>query len=562
MAWLRQLMRDAQHVLREMSMVQRVTVSLFVATVAIMLTFAVWIGSRHTAPGRIPLAGKVAPAEYQEVVNSLRGAGIDAEYEMDLQQVTVPMEQSKKAMLHMVSNNLVKDPHAYGMEEMLKSWSFTDPRSKTDQMTLLARGNAVAGVIQAIDSIKEASVIYNDKAQASLFVGAYPVTAMVKVTTKLGRDLSDEQAQGIIKMVAAAKAGLDPRGVIVVDQHGNQYEAYDEKSPGVLGRRKFKIELELNESLRRDLETVVARFTGPNIAHGGAILVRPHHEVNADYIEEAERIILEGQATTIEQEKRESRSTDKPAAEPGAKPNVISNRQMSDNMMFGNRITESSQSEKRSRKLITPGTRERMIKYTTAVKDLMLSVVINLPYELERNDQGRLIPELSDDGRTLLDPEHGGVYWKRKSAPRYADDRIRSLGRALARASGIKDEDIPEKIHIDQVEWQAPVMPILPPESELSQFLAKAPDYGLRAFMGALILGAVAFVWREARSKAVKVEEEIDEEEFSVALAPALPEDDGRDAEMEATRMRVQEAVLEDPQRAAALVRRWMNREK
>ena len=205
---LRQLWQDAQSVLRDMSVTQRVAVTFLILTVAIWLTFAAWMGTTPGETGRRALPMDVDPGDSTAILAQLRENGLDsAEYQLEERRIVVDADEEKQAIVALAEQGLLKDAHEFGFEEMLTRWAFSDTRMKSDEAMRLARSSEVARLIENLDGIRSAKVIYSDDVRRSLFGVAHKITAAVRVDTKLKKDLTEPEAETIISLVAAAKAG-------------------------------------------------------------------------------------------------------------------------------------------------------------------------------------------------------------------------------------------------------------------------------------------------------------------------------------------------------------------
>ena len=558
---LRQLWLDAQSVLRDMSVTQRVAVTFLVMTVGVWLTFAAWMGSAPGETGRRPLPMEVAPGDVNAVLGVLKEKGVKtAEYNFDAKRILVNADEEKQAVIAMAEENLLKDAHAYGFAEMLERWSFSDTRMRSEESMRLARANEVARLVENLEVVAEAQVIYSDDARNSLFGPPHKKSAAVRVKTNLKRDLGEEVANTIIAIVSAAKADLDPRDVVVTDQKGNKFHTSAANGLSSSAKQKWEAELALAEEMRRKLESLMRNFI-PNIQYEGDVNAFPKYEVVFDYIETLRKDVLPGEVASSINESRQTRSSRRPSEEPGVNPNVRRSANL-DNA--GNLyIDESSENSKRAERTMQNSILETATKYAPKVANLTVSAIIQLPYRLRRDEQGRPVQAKNEMGEELIDPETRAPMWEKESVPRMSAGQLDELRRQIAQAAGIELAQIPEKIEVSQIDWTPPVISPRGGESPLAMAAGILRQNGT-AIITLFFLSLVMFVvYRYAtRPIPTEVDDEVEPEAISLAMDQADDDDDDMvDAEWEKLRSKVSSLVNEDPKRAAGLVKRWMRKD-
>ncbi len=557
---LRQLWQDAQSVLREMSVTQRVAVTFLILTVAVWLTFAAWMGTTPSETGRRPLPMQVEPGDVNDLLAQLSAKGIQsAEYNLESKRIIVNVDEEKKAIIALAEEGLLRGAHEFGFLAMLDKWAFSDPTKKSDEAMRIARANEVSKLIENIDPVKEARVIYSDDARNSLFGVSHRKTASVSIITKLNKDLSEETANTIISLVAAAKAGLDARDVVVTDQKGRKFHASSSNGLNAMARQKWDYEYAEDEKMRRTLEALMREFV-PNIQYGGDVIAFPKHEISFDYIEEMKREVLPGEVATQSQRKFNEETSEVPNEEPGVNANVRRTANLGNSQVYYTR--RSSRNEKESSRTMQNTIRETATKYAPSRKDLSISAIIKLPYRLKRDESGNPVQATNEHGQLLTDPETRMPTFQRESIPPLNDAQITELKRQIARAAGINSDLIIEKIEISQVPWEAPV--ISPPGGE-SYVVAmlKLIGQNMTAIITLLFFALVLFfVYRYAtRPIPTEIDEPMQQESLSLAMTHDDDEEEGGDEEWDRLRSKVTAAVQEDPKRAANLLKRWMRKE-
>ena len=543
-----------------MSVTQRLAVTCMILTIALFLTFASWMGATPGETGRRPLPVEVEPGDVNEVLSQLSAKGIkSAEYDFTSRRILVNVDEEKSAVIALAEDGLLKDAHAFGFNEMLARWSFSDTRMHSEEAMRLARSNEVARLIENLDGVTEAQVIYSDDARTSLFGVAHKKSASVRIRTKLKKSLSEEQANTIIALVASAKAGLDPRDVVVTDQLGNKFHASASNGLSALGKQKWDYEFKLDEEMRRKLENVIRQYV-PNIQYEGDVNAFPKHEVAFDQRQQTYHEVLEGQPASTTSEKMSKRSSQRPSEEPGVQPNVRRSANLSN--PWGWYVNESSEDVKRAARTNQNSIRRTDTVFAPSVTNLTVSAIIHLPYRLKRDADGKPVQAVNEAGDPLLDPETRMTMWERESVEPLTAAQIEELKRQIAHAAGIPLADIPEKIEVSQVAWMPPVQSPQGAEPTLAYVYRIFKD-NLTAF-ATLMLFVVAFItmwYFTSRPIPTEVEDPIEPGAISLAMTQDEEEEEMSDEEWDKLRAKVTAAVQEDPKRAATLLKRWMRKD-
>ena len=557
---LRQLWQDTQSVLRDMSVTQRLAVTCMVLTVAVWLTFAAWMGTTPGETGRRPLPVEVEPGDVNDMIAQLKLKGIKtAEYDYDNRRILVNADEERNAVIALAEDGLLKEAHAFGFNEMLDRWSFSDTRMRSEEAMRLARSNEVARLIENLDSVKEAQVIYSDDARNSLFGLAHKKTAAVRIRTKLKKPLTETEANTIISIVASAKAGLDERDVVVTDQMGNKFHASASNGLTAMGKQKWDYEFKLDEEMRRRLEAVIRQYV-PNIQYEGDVNAFPKHEVAFDYREQTYREVLEGQPASTRSSKISRRSNRRPSEEPGVQPNVRRSANLSN--PWGWYVDETSEDIKEAERVNENSIRETATRFAPSVTNLTVSAIIHLPYQLKRDADGNPVQAMNEQGEPLIDPESRMTMWERESTTLLSPAQVEELKRQIALAAGIPIADIPEKIEVSQVAWMPPVHAPRGGESQFRHLIAQVREnLGLIASLFLFIVAGLVMWYFTSRPIPTEVEDPIEPETISLAMTHDDDDDEQGDEEWDKLRAKVVAAVQEDPKRAANLLKRWMRKD-
>jgi len=535
-----------------------------------LLPGAAWLGARGapSAAGDQPLPQTVPASELAAIEEALRKAGIAVtRYDADEKAVFVAARDRARATLALIRNGMANasNINANDLNTMASKLSFTDTHAGRVIKHAVARGNHIANLIAAFDSIAEADVVYNEDARSTTFLKGAPPTAAVTVKTRLGRPLDPETAQSIIKLVAFAKSGLDPANVVVTDRLTGRPHHYRSARSGLsMANDAMELEDAHNARLARQAEEIILRYIPGLMSHGGGVTIVPSHKFNVDEVERAVSEYRDGVATHKLQESSSRDSLRGPPWEAGVQPNVVTSTVVdAENRGSQAGREERHETEKRSETRLMPTVEQEVRKVAPDAVNVALTVIIQMPYELERDAEGRAVPEANEYGEPLLHPDTRRPVLRLRSAPLLPDGEVLALRDALAAVAHIPLEDVADKVFIRQVPWAPPVF--APPGADpWATALARTLRENAFTLFAALALGGLLLIVAQQARAQVRTAldpEEAPEGEIATRLEADLPAEDPAQAEMEATRQRVRESVMEDPKRAAALIHRWMTRE-
>lgn len=560
MELIRKLLEEAQGLFKDMSRTQHATVGALIVSVTFALIIVVVMGSRVEDIGRVPLPIEVEAANVKEIQNTLSAAGIEpAEYREG--RIWVDREQEQDAILLLAENSMLPDDTGPLFDEMLQRWDFTVTGQQSDAMMLLARQNAMALMIERLDPIKDAQVIYSGEERKYLFGPKNRERAAVKVTTKLGRELDQGTADTIVALVAAAKTGLDEQDVVVTDQRGHHFRSRDRNS---LYERAMK-QLNLEGQRRDELVDRVERLclaAIPGCQAWAFVDVR----VNMDEIRRHKEDYEDGPKTRSRSEKYETESISEPPAETGTRPNIATASAMGSG---GNREVETS-----SRKLSDVDYQNDVevtdTRVAPKIEHITVSSIVQMPYKyvLETDEQGNPIEgqyvTLTDyQGNTLVD-EMGRPVRKRVPDPEkmLQGEALAKLERqielAVGRLAGMEGVEI----DILQVPYPENQEVGTVPVASTTLALEWASEHWATILL-LCVLSCLIYVAYSQASRALPSEEvDLNEEEaLALSMVPEMSEADQVHANFEAMRNKLSDLISENPRKSAQLVRKWMTRD-
>jgi hypothetical protein len=482
-----------------MSVTRKMAAIFLISAVGAWLAFAAWTGATPEEAGRHPLPVDAEPAGIDVVLAKLKNRGIQsAEYDPESRRVIVDAGEEKRAVIALAEEGLL---NAFGFIETLERWVLSGAKTKLMTWVTMHHGcaNEVARLIENLDSIEDARVIYPNDYVFTLFGGPrYRETAFVRVGTRMGKPLDEGEVNAIIALVAAARTRFDPRDVVVVDQMGNKFRASPPKGLNAMARRRWDYEFSLDEQLRREVEMLVRREI-PNIAYGGDVNAFPRHEVEFGFQERIRKTAKRGTTQT---------GSGSPSEDPVVRLGVRRAAIADDSGYY--RTGESSPAD---------------IVFAPSVRNLAIFVIIHLPYRIKRDEEGRPIQARDRSGEPLIDPETSLPVWEKESVPSLRDLQPEILRRRIACAAGIPLEEIPEKIDIFQMPWMA-----FPADGEAVP--ARAGNWFKSCFPAILalccLLTAFMFIRRRFIRPVPAGREDMFEKRSQVPLAMAREEEGGK----------------------------------
>jgi flagellar M-ring protein FliF len=363
-----------------------------------------------------------------------------------------------------------------------------------------------------------------------------PPRASVLVETSFGKDISQDVADSIIRLVSASMAGLQKDNVQLTDQKGRHYYARDAENASFLAVQRQEHERRVEEEMRQKVEALVRSYYPGTEAYGFVNVV-----LDMDQREKQTRTVLEGMPLRTRSHKIEQETTEAPPAEVGTIPNVAGAPNTA-----GGATSHSTYAEKMSETTNENSYEEMQEVFAPgAVEDLSVSVVMHLPSRPVRE------PET---GEFVLDEQTGEP--QRQAAPELGEDELVGLQMAIAEAVNHQQW---REIQVKQVPWEPAYEPRL--ERDWALVLARfaAENIGLLLLTGVAV-ACLVMIWTQVR-RVIPAEEMLGlEEEVEPETSPfeQVSDQDRANEEFEQMRNRVSDLVNEDPKKAASLVRRWL----
>jgi flagellar M-ring protein FliF len=174
-----------------------------------------------TASGEYLLEGKrFTDSQLSAIVQALARSKL-ADYSIQDHRIRVPQGQSSLYLTALAEGGaLPHDFHSHTAAAVKEVNIFESDRDRRDRM-LHARESDLAQVIRSIDGIDDAMVQFDEVEQRG-FRGERILTASVAVRPVEGQSLDRRQIRALRCLVSAAKAGMRPEDVTIIDARSGQ----------------------------------------------------------------------------------------------------------------------------------------------------------------------------------------------------------------------------------------------------------------------------------------------------------------------------------------------------
>lgn len=549
-----QIASDAQSLYRDMTRTQQFSVLALMITVGAVLFSMAYFGSHSREVGSIPIM-EVSPESVQEIRDSLQIANLGPVQYND-NKIWVPLDKSKQAILHLAEQNMLPSEGRMDFNKMFEMWDFTTPRHRANALDLVARGNSVARLIEGIQDIKSAKVIYSGSERRSLFAPENRQRAAVEVKTRMGKRLTRKMADTIIGLVAAAKSGLEEHSVIVTDQRGAHFRSRKNGSMDDMVQSINEVETRRMEMLRMKVEEL-CRAAIPGSVPWAFVDVK----YDMDTVESVEEKITEGVTVLKESRKTNETTSRGPAGEVGTTTNVARVSGSSSAIQ-----ENTSRTMKEDKSTHRPTVLRTTRKVAPTVKAITVSTIVQMPYKFKvtgQTDEGA--PEyefIKDHNGNVVKDEKGRMMRRKIAGDPMSDVQKQGLERAILAAVGDVPGGPQVKVDImpvdyrEELEWAESAPPLS------TELWIKIESHKAEIFFGLLLVFVLTYVYGMTKRATPDDEMQIPEPEaMALDMMPAMSEVDQQNASFESMRGKLSNLIDEDPRKAASLIRRWMVKE-
>ena len=232
-----------------------------IAGVALVIALAIAIMIWSQDPTYKPLISRLQDHNAQDIIEVLQREGIPFEIDPGSQILLVQAGDLHDARMVLASASLIDDK-TVGLEVLDQ-----DSKLGTSQFIENARyrrglEGELSRTITSVKAVRNArvhlalpkqSVFVRDhrKPRASVFVEIYP-----------GRELSKNQVEAIVNLVASSVAEMDRADVSVVDQHGNLLSKAEEQSEEMLATRQLEYTEKVEDSVAQAVNNILRPVLG------------------------------------------------------------------------------------------------------------------------------------------------------------------------------------------------------------------------------------------------------------------------------------------------------------
>lgn len=232
-----------------------------IAGVALVIALAIAIMIWSQDPTYKPLITRLQDHNAQDIIEVLQREGIPFEIDPGSQILLVQAGDLHDARMVLASASLIDDK-TVGLEVLDQ-----DSKLGTSQFIENARyrrglEGELSRTITSVKAVRNArvhlalpkqSVFVRDhrKPRASVFVEIYP-----------GRELSKNQVEAIVNLVASSVAEMDRADVSVVDQHGNLLSKAEEQSEEMLATRQLEYTEKVEDSVAQAVNNILRPVLG------------------------------------------------------------------------------------------------------------------------------------------------------------------------------------------------------------------------------------------------------------------------------------------------------------
>ncbi|MEM8874950.1 MAG: flagellar M-ring protein FliF C-terminal domain-containing protein [Planctomycetota bacterium] len=517
------------------------------ALVAIMVITIMWWSS-YAATGEFQpvLDGAMTPQEMADARTALTGAGIDMK--LDGSRIMVPADQLEAAVSALGFANAMPGNSADSFDKMVEKMSAWDPAFKTKEFFAEAKRRKLESIILVDRNITHADVVF-DLNRSTRIGQRSRNSATVSVWTRDGNVKADRGlVEGLANIVAGAVNEL-ATGDVKVNVNGRLQRVAQSNGPidpDQLFERRAMVEADYADKIYDTFADI------PNILVSVTAEVNPtkRSKQAVTYDQDGTVVVPTSESTTTT-----TSSDGAGAGEPGAVPNIGLE-------LAGGGGVNSSDSETADTKNEVKVGEQRVVEETAAGEAKVVRAVVRVPLSHIKRDFMARNPDIeTPDGEMLATHEENEVA------------RIRSILMnvvALDTADDISVETYADQLppSLDDASLNAGMT--LPGGMSVGTMMT---SYGREAVIGLLAVVSLFMVSMMVRKASPTITTEVPDLESALAqlrgesVVGEVGESDNLmdaqeiDPEMMQTKQmveQVQSLVGENPEAAAALIRRWV----
>lgn len=173
-----------------------------------------------SAPSYAPLFSNLSPEDASAVVEKLNADGVKYEIGGGGGTISVPQDQVYAQRIALSGEGIPSSSGSDGGYSILDGQDISTSQFKEQTDFKRAMEGELATTIEAIDGV-DTAVVHLALPPKQVFAEEQdPATASVLVDTRAGTQLTEDQVQAVVHLVASSIEGLDPAKVTVADSSG------------------------------------------------------------------------------------------------------------------------------------------------------------------------------------------------------------------------------------------------------------------------------------------------------------------------------------------------------
>ncbi len=479
---------------------------------------------------------------------------MDIPYKKDGAKLLVQSEQKYAVLAHLTEDGDA-DVGTIDFESLLQQENPFSSRERDQKRWLTAKMNVLSRMISRMTGVRSATVVIDEPGRMQGFGSSYvPPSASVNVVMKSG-EMNQETVDAVARLVAGAHAGLKPERVAVTDANANRMRmprSSDSLTAGGNLEHKVNTERLTKEKIESALSYIPGVIVGVNALVDTTDVTR-HQDTYRDAVV----------GPKTERSSVSSMSTNSGGAEPGIQSNVAVS------LESGGRSSTSSSQEQSESTLEPRFPAEHSVTKDAKGYALKINASIGVPrsfligvYRNSKNDQAA---EPTDAELTAIEQQ------QRSQISELVSPLVDTVGMVGAIKGDVVVGVIPDFA-------MAETGSRLQEASTSPWMIAEAAPEGMIKTIGLGALAVVSLLMMFMLVKKAGKQEPLPSASELAGLPPPIQVDDsdivgeadestpaleGMELDDEALKRQqmlsqVNESVRENPDEAAALLRRWM----
>lgn len=516
-----ELFREVSVYYSKMSSSQKITLGMFVLTIAIII---VSVTSSAFSKDSEVLFSNLENEEASKILEKLESYGINKEYKNGI----IYVDKGTRDNIHMrlTIDKALPDKKSWSLlQNVLTPDSWTTTSESKKQKELYAMESDLSKLIGSMDKLSSAQVIFSrDPRKSTLYsADSEKRTAAVHIKIKTGQKLNLEEAEGIATVVSYSSA-LPIEMVKVVDQKGKVYQIGTNEDGGTGGKvEKWELTKKIESDYIEKIKNVLNAYNRKSIDD---IKVVVSLKLNMDKVVKKSDRINPDETVVFHKFSKDLASTSKTTkGVVGADPNAAADANKENSGTDENTVETTKDIKVEASREIT-----ETIKNPGSVESI--SVAVTLPYKMGKDAAG-VESEMPLDDKAINDAKE--LVLTAVGEPLKLEKIV--IKSVPYKATFAEGEVIPKK-------WFEHISDNIPPW--FSPFKA----------LLTIILIFVLMRLISVTKKSYKASEAEDEHGLDL-VNNNVPDTSEEDAKIKELEENLSKAINEDLKKAASIVKRW-----